>query len=90
MNDLIFMSKSELQAVIREELNSILNQPKPEPEKEPEKLYTTNEACEMLRCSKPTLHRWKTEGILPHVRIGSNIRYKETDITDLLNSKKRR
>ena len=45
-------------------------------EEKPEKLYTTEEACAILRCSKPTLHRWKKEGIIPFVRIGINIRYK--------------
>lgn len=58
-------------------------------EKQEEKLYTSAEACELLRCSKPTLYRWKKEKIIPHVRIGSNIRYKESDIQKLLNSKKR-
>lgn len=55
-----------------------------------EKLLTTNEACEVLRCSKPTLHKWKKEGVIPHVRIGANIRYKESDLnnlTDKRNSK---
>lgn len=53
----------------------------------PDTLLTTNEACEFLRCSKPTLHRWKKEGIVPHIRIGANIRYRESDLVDILNSK---
>ncbi|MDD3725371.1 MAG: helix-turn-helix domain-containing protein [Bacteroidales bacterium] len=62
----------------------------PEPvESKEEKLYTSEEACAYLRCSKPTLHRWKKEGIIPHVRIGSNIRYKESDLRNLLESKKK-
>lgn len=56
-------------------------------EQESEKLLTTNEACEFLRCSKPTLHRWKSQGIVKHVRIGTNIRYKESDLMNLLKNK---
>jgi excisionase family DNA binding protein len=51
-----------------------------EPEPAEEKLLTTAEACEYLRVSKPTLHRWKREGLIAHVRIGNNIRYKLTDL----------
>jgi len=60
----------------------------PKPKPEPEKLYTTAEACEILRCSKPTLHRWKKAGIIPFVRLGVNIRYKESDLKKLLETKK--
>lgn len=62
--------------------------PEPVEEKE-EKLLTSEEACSFLRCSKPTLHRWKKEGIIPHVRIGTNIRYRGDDLKKLLESKKR-
>lgn len=48
-----------------------------------EELYTTEEACKILKCSKPTLHRWKKEGIVPHIRIGNNIRYKKSDLMKL-------
>lgn len=50
-----------------------------------EKLLTTAEACEFLRVSKPTLHRWKREDIIPHVRLGNNIRYKLSDLTKKTN-----
>ena len=57
----------------------------PTQEKKEEELLTTNEACKLLRCSKPTLHRWKQEGIIPHVRIGVNIRYRKSDLNKLIN-----
>lgn len=59
----------------------------PKPKPEPEKLYTTAEACELLRCSRPTLHRWKRDGLIPFVRIGTNIRYKESDLKKLIETK---
>lgn len=61
----------------------------PTPKPESEKLLTTQEACELLRCSKPTLHRMKKSGIVPFVRIGSNIRYKQTDLQQLIERKGR-
>lgn len=48
---------------------------------------TTEEACQMARVSRPTLHRWKSNGIIPFVKIGKNIRYKESDLKKLLESR---
>lgn len=56
-----------------------------EPHQAEEKLLTTAEACEFLRVSKPTLHRWKREDIIPHVRLGGNIRYKLSDLIKKTN-----
>lgn len=41
----------------------------------------------VVDCSKPTLHRWKKSGIVPFVRLGSNIRYKQTDLEKLIKTK---
>lgn len=77
MDNVILLRESELKRIIAE----VMAQSQPEPqEKEEEKLLTTVEACEILRCSKPTLHRWKKEGIVPHIRIGANIRYRKSDL----------
>ena len=52
-----------------------------------EKLLTTEEACQLARVSRPTLHRWKSKGLIPFIKIGKNIRYKESDLMKLLESK---
>ncbi len=76
MDDLIVLRESALRRIIAEVMAE-----KPQEEKiHDEILLTTNEACEFLRCSKPTLHRWKKEGIVPHIRIGANIRYRKSDL----------
>jgi excisionase family DNA binding protein len=76
MENVILLKESELRRIIADVMAE-----KPQEEKTPEEqLLTTNEACEFLRCSKPTLHRWKKEGIVPHVRIGANIRYRKSDL----------
>ncbi len=82
-------SESDIKRIVRNVVDELrANSPgeKPEPEVT-ERLLTTNEAVDFLRCSKPTLHRWKKEGIIPHVRIGHNIRYKESDLKKLIESK---
>lgn len=88
MSRLIVIQESELkefmEGLMEDVLERFLSTQKVEQPKE-EKLYNTQEACELLRCSKPTLHRWKQEGIIPHVRIGVNIRYRKSDLDKLIN-----
>lgn len=84
MTDLI---QNAIKQMVREEVTAQMAQVTPVTEKKEERLLTSNEACEFLRCSKPTLHRWKSAGIVPHVRIGTNIRYKESDLQKVLTSR---
>lgn len=49
---------------------------------------TTEEACQMARVSRPTLHRWKSNGLIPFIKVGKNIRYKKSDLTELLKTKR--
>lgn len=67
--------------VEKEVARQIANLKPEEPQQVEDKLLTTAEACEYLRISKPTIHRWKQQGIIRHVRIGNNIRYKLSDLT---------
>ena len=82
-------SESDMDRIVTNAINKAMKLQLIETSDNSEKLYTAEEACKLLRCSKPTLHRWKKEGIIPFVRIGTNIRYKESDIKNLLNTKKR-
>lgn len=80
--------ENDLKKIVENIVKELKKSEQPEIEETPEKLYTAEEACKILRCSKPTLHRWKKSGIIPFVRIGVNIRYRESDINNLLNSRK--
>jgi len=83
------MSENDIQLMIESIVAELKKNEQPTVEAEkPEKLYTAAEACKILRCSKPTLHRWKKAGIIPFVRLGVNIRYKESDLKKLLETKK--
>lgn len=55
---------------------------------EEEKMLTTEEACKAANISRPTLHRWKKAGIIPYVKIGKNVRYKHSDLMELLKTGK--
>lgn len=61
---------------------------KPEPPKDDE-FITTNEAIKILGVSKPTLHKWKTEGLIPFYRISSRIRFKKSEIIDAIQTVKK-
>lgn len=83
---MILTSENDLKKIVADVISE-LQKLEPSEQKKEEKLFTSNEACEILRCSKPTLHRWKREGLIDHVRIGRNIRYRESDIEKIMNRK---
>lgn len=86
IENLIETIRGEIQQIVAEEMTKQIYQVNHvAPEEKKERLLTTVEACSFLRCSKPTLHRWKKMGIIGHVRIGTNIRYRESDIQKILS-----
>ncbi len=42
------------------------------------------EVCEMLHISKRTLQQYRDDSLLPYIRIGGKIIYKESDILSIL------
>ena len=82
MDNILIISKNDLRELLSEMIPAQTKAPEIK-ESNDEVLYTTEEACKILKCSKPTLHRWKKEGIVPHIRIGNNIRYKKSDLLKL-------
>jgi hypothetical protein len=43
-------------------------------------LYTDDEFCEILKCSKKTAQNWRNRGYLGFVQMGMFIRYRKSDI----------
>ena len=52
-----------------------------------DKLYTVAELAEYLAMNPQSLNNWRTQGYGPaFVKVGRNVRYREGDITDWLES----
>lgn len=52
-----------------------------------EKLLTVKMACDTLALSRSTLYRLITGGELPVVRIGGNVRIRQKDIDEFIQSR---
>jgi excisionase family DNA binding protein len=87
MEQIYLSSEIDIKKLVIDIVNELKKSEKPIEERPSERLLTTNEACEFLRCSKPTLHRMKKNGTIPFIRLGSNIRYKQTDLEKLIKTK---
>jgi excisionase family DNA binding protein len=89
MEQVYLSTETDIKKLVIDIINELRNneQPTVEAEKPEERLLTSAETCKFLRCSKPTLHRWKMAGIIPFVRLGGNIRYRESDLQQLIERK---
>lgn len=52
-----------------------------------EKYLTAEETAQMLGVDKSTLWRWDKCNYLPKVKIGSKVRYRQTDVEELMKKK---
>lgn len=50
------------------------------------KLYTVEEAAELLRVSEDKIYRLRRAGEIPHHKIGGTVLFSEEDIQDYLDS----
>lgn len=50
----------------------------------PEKLYTDKELAKILQLNPVTLRRWRCEKRIPFTRIGSQIRYTESQVREIM------
>ena len=85
---IVMLTVGQLREVIKSFIDEAIKSVVSVKENDIDSLLTTEEACEYLRISRPTIHRWKREGFIPHIRIGNNIRYRESDLREVLQSKK--
>jgi excisionase family DNA binding protein len=47
-------------------------------------LLTVKEACAMLKCSRATLHRYRTQAELSFIKRGKNVLFQKAEIESLL------
>lgn len=49
-----------------------------------EYLYTDEEFCQLVKCSKKTAQNWRNRGYINYVQLGSVIRYPKTAIREFV------
>jgi excisionase family DNA binding protein len=54
-----------------------------------DELYTIREIADRFKVSASSLYRYVEQGIMPHTRIGINIRFTKEHIADFLSQKRR-
>lgn len=59
-----------------------------QPDKE-DQLIKLDEACQLLKVSKVTIHTWKKAGLIPFYRLGSKIYFKKNEILSSIKQAKR-
>jgi len=52
-----------------------------------EKLLTIDELAEVLSLKKSTIYQWVHLGLIPHMKVGRLLRFRERDIEKWLSSK---
>lgn len=76
-NSFILLTASDLEAVVKRALMEVLAK---DEQPSAERLLTVSEVCAMLGVTRSTLWRWAKTGYLVPEKIGSRVRYKESDV----------
>ncbi|MBQ4549136.1 MAG: helix-turn-helix domain-containing protein [Bacteroidales bacterium] len=53
-----------------------------------ERYLSSDDVCDMLNVSKPTLWRWEKIDYLIPIRVGGKVRYKLSEVKQILDDKK--
>lgn len=77
------LSESEIQEMINKKVEEAVKNIIPQPESN--ELLTRKQVSELLGVSLVTLHDWTKRGIIPALRIGTRIRFKQSDVMAALN-----
>lgn len=88
MNKTVFtdLSAHELRDLIRESVREELQAHQPPSDHDPEELLTIEQVVKMLHISKPTIHKWKKEGVLPFLRMGRRVYFKRGSVMAAMKS----
>ena len=55
-----------------------------------ERLLTIKDVCELLQVSQALVYTWVHFGYMPHVKIGSLIRFKESELIRWVKNKEKK
>lgn len=70
-------------------LESLLTNNSNPPQSEEETLMDSRELSEFLDVSKVTIHKWRKQGRIPFIRIGTRIRFQKKDVLNSLEQCKK-
>lgn len=86
----IDLTVGELQEILNENIESRISNLKPQQPNDEEELLTIKEASKFLKISVVSIHKWKKQGKIKYLRIGSRIRFRKSEILTALETKKNR
>ena len=75
---------NDLKEIIKEVVTGVLKDSSKELQPDSNKLYTRQEVADLLGLSLPTVHTYTQEGIIKGYRLGTQIRYKHSDVEKAL------
>lgn len=52
-----------------------------------EKLLTVDDLCELLQVKRGLVYKWVHYGYVPHIKIGTVLRFKESKIAKWINAR---
>ena len=55
-----------------------------------EKLLTIKDLCELLQLSKSLLYKWVHYAFIPHVKLGSNVRFRQSEVEKWLKKRSKK
>lgn len=90
--NLIVTSPTELRALVKSEVRQALSDVLPKrvegPGSHPGIGWLSNaEAMKVLGLSRPTLARYRAQGVLPYSKLGSNVFYRVADVQSVLEAR---
>lgn len=78
------ISAADLERILRNLVNDLISERE---EVKKETYISANQVSNLLGVSKSTLWRWEKENYLVPVRIGNKLRYKESEVKQLMEGK---
>ena len=78
------ISAADLEHILRNLINDLISERE---EVKKETYISANQVSNLLGVSKSTLWRWEKENYLVPVRVGNKLRYKESEVKQLMEGK---
>jgi len=85
MQEIVVISKSELEAIIQDNLNKALTKQNQFHLAEQERFLSLDEAAEYLQLAKQTLYGFTSQRSVPFIKRGKKLYFKKQDLERWLN-----